>query len=287
MARRLVDAGVEVVGYDVAADAAEKIGARSAKSVKTVVDLCDQILLSLPHSKIIEAVVLGDGGIFDGIKKDQIVVDLSTASPESTRHIHAKFIERGAHYLDAGISGGAAAAEKGTLTLMVGGEEEILQRVTATLEAFAEKIYFLGETGSGHVAKILNNFLNAISLSATAEVMVAAKKANLDLQMFLDVVNNSSGVNFATINRFPKIIHGDYLKGGLSNSLMMKDVVLYSELLSQLAITSANASGPLASFGLAIALGYGDDISNTVVDALGDVSGGIRLHGNGYERESK
>lgn len=278
MSRRLVDAGITVIGYDVAPDAAKHAGAKPASAVRAVVEACDQVLLSLPDSRVIESVVLGPGGVLEATRTGQIVVDLSTASPESTRRIHGLLAERGAHYLDAGISGGAAAADKGTLTLMVGGEEEVLEQVRPTLDAFSAHVYFLGASGAGHTAKILNNFLNAVSLAATAEVMVAAKKADLDLALFLEVVNNSSGVNFATLNRFPKIITGDYLKGGLTNALMMKDVVLYSELVSQLGIATSNASGPLASFGLAIALGYADKISNTVVDALGDVSGGVRLY---------
>ncbi|MGH8988006.1 MAG: NAD-binding protein, partial [Acidimicrobiales bacterium] len=129
--------------------------------------------------------------------------------------------------------------------------------------------------------------LNAVSLAATAEVMVAARKAGLDLAVLLDVINNSSGVNFASLNRFPRIVTGDYLEGGLTNALMMKDVVLYSDLVGQLGVTTVNASGPLASFGLAIALGYGDRISNTVVDALGDVSGGVRLQDTEGREESR
>ena len=96
--------------------------------------------------------------------------------------------------------------------------------------------------------------------------------------MVLDVVNVSSGVNFATQHRFPKIIHGDYLKGGLTNTLMLKDVTLYLEMVGQLGVPSLNAGGPVASFGLARALGYADEISNTVVDAIGDIAGGVRLH---------
>ena len=117
-----------------------------------------------------------------------------------------------------------------------------------------------------------------MSLSATAEVMVAAKKAGLDLHTFLDVLNASSGVNFATLNRFPKIVDGDYLEGGLTGKLMTKDVVLYVDCLHRLGVASLNAAGPMASFGLGTALGYGDQISNRVVDAIGDVSGGIRLN---------
>jgi 3-hydroxyisobutyrate dehydrogenase-like beta-hydroxyacid dehydrogenase len=128
------------------------------------------------------------------------------------------------------------------------------------------------------VTKLLNNFLNGVSLAATAEVMVAGKKAGLDLEVLLKVINVSSGVNFATLNRFPKIITGDYLKGGLSNTLMLKDITLYTELVSKLGVASLNSAGPVASFGLARALGYADEISNTVVDAIGDISGGVRLH---------
>ena len=120
--------------------------------------------------------------------------------------------------------------------------------------------------------------INAVSLAATAEVMVAGKKAGLDLHRLLEVLNASSGINFATLNRFPKIVDGDYLEGGLTSKLMTKDVVLYCDLLHQLGVASLNASGPMASFGLATALGYGDVISNRVVDAIGDISGGVRLH---------
>jgi 3-hydroxyisobutyrate dehydrogenase len=145
----------------------------------------------------------------------------------------------------------------------------------------AGKVVYMGGAGAGHLTKVLNNFLNAVSLSATAEVMLAAKKAGLDLGQVLDVINASSGVNFATLNRFPRIIRGDYLEGGLSSALMTKDIVLYLDCLHELGIASLAASGPLAAFGLANSLGYRDQISNKVVDALGDVAGGIRLHDDG------
>jgi 3-hydroxyisobutyrate dehydrogenase-like beta-hydroxyacid dehydrogenase len=146
------------------------------------------------------------------------------------------------------------------------------------LDLFSAQVFHCGPSGTGHTVKLLNNFLNAVALSATAEVMVAGKKAGLDLEVLLAVLNASSGVNFATLNRFPKIIHGDYLKGGLTNTLMLKDVNLYVELAARLGVASLNAAGPVASFGMARALGYADEISNTVVDAIGDLSGGVRLH---------
>ncbi len=129
----------------------------------------------------------------------------------------------------------------------------------------------------------MNNFLNGVSLAATAEVMLAARKAGLDLAQFLDVVNNSSGVDFATLNRFPRIVEGDYLEGGLTSNLMAKDLTLYLDLARRLEVTSLAGPSCLGAFHLAAALGYGEQISNRVVDALGDISGGIRLQSDGTE----
>jgi len=285
MTARLVEKGRPVIGYDVRDRLAEELGARPAASVAEVVETADIILMSLPDSHVVEAVTGGADGLIEHTRAGQLVVDLSTASPDSTRAIHDKLEARGVAYLDAGISGGAAAADKGTLTLMVGGEIDALERARPVLEGFSQGIFYCGASGAGHTAKLLNNFLNAVSLAATAEVMVAGKKAGLNLETLLAVLNESSGVNFATLNRFPKIIHGDYLKGGLSNALMMKDVRLYTDLVAALGVASPNASGPLASFGLALGLGYADEISNTVVDAIGDVSGGVRLYDAGTDTD--
>jgi 3-hydroxyisobutyrate dehydrogenase-like beta-hydroxyacid dehydrogenase len=278
ISRRILDSGRALVGYDPAAEQLERFGVPGASSVPELVGGVDVILFSLPDSRVIERVVFEDDGVLGSCSTGQLVIDLSTAAPSSTVRIHAAFRERGVEFLDAGISGGAVAAEKGTLSIMVGGSEEALDRVRDLLGSFASNVYYMGPSGSGHTAKLLNNFLNGVSLAATAEVMVAAKKAGLDLATFLDAVNHSSGVNFATLNRFPSIIRGDYLEGGLTGKLMAKDVQLYVELLGELGVPSASAPGCLAAFGLAIALGYGDEISNRVVDALGDVAGGVRLH---------
>jgi 3-hydroxyisobutyrate dehydrogenase-like beta-hydroxyacid dehydrogenase len=278
MTRCLVDAGIPVLGFDPRTESVTAAGATVASSAREVTEQSDLVLLSLPDSHVVEAVMGGDDGIETAVRRGQIVVDLSTANPDSTREINARLALAGVSYLDAGISGGAAAAEKGALTLMVGGDPEALETARPTLDVIAAKIFAVGESGAGHTAKLLNNFLNAVALAATAEVMVAGKKAGLDLAVLLDVFNASSGVNFATLNRFPKIITGDYLKGGLTNTLMLKDVVLYTELAASLGVATLNASGPLASFGLATSLGYAGEISNTVVDAIGDISGAIRLH---------
>ena len=164
---------------------------------------------------------------------------------------------------------------------MVGGQAAALESVRWVFEPIAAKIVLMGGSGAGHSTKLLNNFLNAVTLAATAEVMVAAPRPELDLAAVLDVINSSSGVSFATTNRFPHIIKGDYLEGGLTSNLMTKDVVAYVDHVRELGVPCLNAAGPLASFGAAANLGYGELISNRVVDAIGDLAGGVRLHSAG------
>jgi len=278
MTRCITRAGRQVVGFDPVTDNITKAGAVAANSAAEVTERSDVVLLSLPESAIVEAVIRGADGVLSAARSGQIVVDLSTSNPVSTRALAEELAVKGASYLDAGISGGAAAADKGALTLMVGGDAAALEQVQGVLAFFAANVHHMGDSGKGHVTKLLNNFLNASNLSTTAEVMVAGKKAGLDLAKLLEVINTSSGVNFASQNRFPKIIAGDYLEGGLSVDLMMKDIVLYTELAASLGVAGTSASGPLAAFGLAGRLGYSKQISNRVVDAIGDMSGGVRLY---------
>ena len=275
--RRIVAVGHSVLGFDLDSTRAEAAGAAAAPSPAAVAETCDVVLLSLPDSSVVETDVLGDDGIVGAARSGQVVVDLSTSSPSSTVELHRRLGERGVEFVDAGISGGAAAAEQGTLTIMAGGSEAALDRVRPVLETFSSRVFHMGASGTGHSAKLLNNFLNGISLAATAEVMVAARKAGLELRTFLDVLNNSSGVNFATLNRFPKIVDGDYLEGGLTGNLMLKDLRLYAELVRELEVRTPTAAGCIEAFELAAELGYGEQISNRVVDAIGDVSGGVRL----------
>jgi 3-hydroxyisobutyrate dehydrogenase len=278
MTRRLVAAGHPVLGFDPVGGRAEAAGATAATSVAAVVAGCDIVLLSLPDSSVVEKVVRGEDGILAAGRPGQVVVDLSTASPSSSMALHLELAAREIEFLDAGISGGASGAETGTLTIMVGGSAATLDKIGWVLQPIAAKVAHMGEPGAGHLTKVLNNFLNAVSLAATAEVMLTAKKGGLDLDQVLDVINSSSGVNFATLNRFPHIVHGDYLEGGLTGALMIKDINLYIACAGELGVPSLTSAGPLAAFGLANSLGYRDQISNRVVDAIGDLAGGIRLH---------
>ncbi|MGZ4165142.1 MAG: NAD(P)-dependent oxidoreductase [Solirubrobacteraceae bacterium] len=278
MGRRVAAAGDPIVAFDANADTLRECGMEAAESAAALVESADVVLLSLPDSSIIERVVLGQDGVLAHAQSGQIVVDLSTADPRSSVRIHETLAEQDVTFLDAGISGGAAAAEKGSLTLMVGGDASALERVTPLLAHFASTIVHMGAPGSGHVTKVLNNFLNGVALAATAEVMVAGRRAGLDLDRLLEVLNASSGVNFATLNRFPKIIHGDYLEGGLTGELMAKDIRLYLSYMAGIGVPTFSGPGCLAAFELSNSMGYRDVISNRVVDGIGDLAGGIRLY---------
>lgn len=275
--RRMVGAGHDVLAVDADASRVPACGATPAASLAELADRCDVIMLSLPDSTVIESVIRGAGGLLGQARDGQIIVDLSTADPASTRSLHDDLAGCGARYLDAGISGGAAAAEQGTLTLMVGGDAAALAAVRPLLDTFSAHVHHMGGSGSGHVTKVLNNFLNGVTLAATAEVMVAGKKAGLDLGQLLEVINTSSGVSFASLNRFPHIINGDYLEGGLTGQLMAKDVRLYLGLAEHLGVATLIGPGTLTAFQVSNALGYGDVISNRIVDAYGDLAGGVRV----------
>jgi 3-hydroxyisobutyrate dehydrogenase len=277
MGRRVAAAGDPIVAFDVNPDTLRDCGMEAAESVAALVQGVDVVLLSLPDSAVIERVVLGEGGVLAHARVGQVVVDLSTADPGSSVRIHDALARREVPFLDAGISGGAAAADKGSLTLMVGGDAEPLARVTSVLQHFAAKIVHMGAPGSGHITKVLNNFLNGVALAATSEVMVAGRRAGLDLDRLLEVLNASSGVNFATLNRFPKIVHGDYLEGGLTGELMAKDIRLYLAYMAAIGVPTFSGPGCLAAFEQSNAMGYRDMISNRVVDAIGDLADGVRL----------
>jgi 3-hydroxyisobutyrate dehydrogenase-like beta-hydroxyacid dehydrogenase len=279
MTRRLTAAGHDVLAVDANPARVAECGARPAESLGELAARCDVIMLSLPDSSVIEQVIRGADGLLMAARAGQLIVDLSTADPKSTVRLHDDLAARGVQLLDAGISGGAAAADKGTLTLMVGGDKDALAKVAPYLDAFSARVHHMGASGSGHITKVLNNFLNGVTLAATAEVMVAGKKAGLDLAQLLEVINTSSGVSFASLNRFPRIITGDYLEGGLTGKLMAKDVRLYVDLAAALGMPTLVGPGTLSAFEVSNALGYGDMISNRVVDAFGDLAGGIRVSG--------
>lgn len=275
IARRLVASGFDVYGYDIRPDRAREIG---INAVGSVADACRQagvILMSLPHSRAVEQVVLGEDGILASARPGTIVADLTTADPVSTRRLHQLLAEREITLIDTPVSGGPLGAEAGTLTIIAGGSEAALEKLRPVFAAFSRHIFHMGEIGNGHAAKAVNNFLNFMNLAATAEAMVVGVKAGLDPEKLLNVINASSGKNWASEHRFPHIIKGDYVEGGLSNRLTLKDLDLYVGLARNLEVPCLLGQSCISVFSLATALGYADKVSNYVVDVIGRLAGDV------------
>ncbi|HEY1366685.1 MAG TPA: NAD(P)-binding domain-containing protein, partial [Gaiellaceae bacterium] len=141
IARRIHGAGLDVTGYDIDAAQAERSGVPTAGSVAELVSAARVVFLSLPDSRVVEAVVYGEDGVLAGCEEGQVVVDLSTSAPSSTVKIHGDLADRGVELVDAGISGGAAAAEQGSLTIMAGGSGQALDAARPFLETFSSRVY--------------------------------------------------------------------------------------------------------------------------------------------------
>ena len=283
VARHLAETGVSVLGHDVDRDQAAHSGVPCAATLSELAASVDAIVLSLPGPPAIHQVVHGEGGLVAACRPGQTVIDLSTTDPEASR-AHARALgERHVAFLDAGISGGPWLAETGQLTLMIGADDDVLAGARWLLERIGSKLHHMGGVGAGHTMKLVNNFLNGVSLAAAAEAMVVCKQAGLDLHQALAVINQSSGSSWATTNRFPKILDGDYLEGGLTSALMAKDLVLYLDLVTGLRAPTLAGPPCLSAFRLAQALGYGSVVSNHVVDALNQMADGTPFLDHGAE----
>jgi 2-hydroxy-3-oxopropionate reductase len=229
IAARLLDAGHELVVFDVrpeAADALRERGARVADTPREVAAAAATVLVSLPSPAIVRDVALGDDGLAAGGAM-RTYVDLSTTGPATAEAVAAALADAGAEVVDAPVSGGPAGAQAGTLTLMVAGAEAAVQRVRPLLEAFAGRIFVVGErAGQGQAAKVINNLMSACSIAITAEAMVLGRRAGLDPAVLLDVVGASSGANNAATDKFPKQVLTRRFDHGFRLELMAKDVRL-------------------------------------------------------------
>jgi 3-hydroxyisobutyrate dehydrogenase-like beta-hydroxyacid dehydrogenase len=225
--RRLLAAGHQVVAFDVSADALTAAcagGAEPAPSATAVADKAETCLLSLPTPEIVETALNGPGGLLGGAVVTTCV-DLSTTGRATSERVAAAAAEAGIGFLDAPISGGAAGAERGTLTVMAAGDVATLEAARTVLTTFATTILHVGERpGLGQLAKVLNNMLSATALAATAEVMALGVRAGLDPRLLLEVFNASSGRNTATADKFPRAVLPRSFDVGFALALMNKDV---------------------------------------------------------------
>jgi 3-hydroxyisobutyrate dehydrogenase len=232
MTRHLVEAGHEITVASRSRGPIEEalaFGAREGDGPRGVVEASEVTILCVPNSpEVVEVIdaalpVLGPG---------RIIVDTSTIDPEVERAQHERVSATGASYLEAPLSGGTAGAQKGALTLMVGGDEAVLEAARPALEPFAGLIVHVGGPGNGQVVKLCNNLIYAAQMLATAEATVMATKAGVELPHLYEVLTHATGDCVAVRTRFPaegvvpdSPASNDW-KPGFMTDLMAKDLDL-------------------------------------------------------------
>jgi 2-hydroxy-3-oxopropionate reductase len=183
MAQNLMKGGYELVVHDVNRAPVKELVAAGAKegfSAKQVAGAAEVLITSLPEDQVVEEVILGKEGLLEGMKKGSVLVETSTISPLTARRVAARLNEKGVEMLDAPLSGGEVGAKQATLSIMVGGKAEVLQRVLPALQKMGKNITHVGGQGAGQIAKAANQIIVALTIEAVAEALIFAKKAGAD-----------------------------------------------------------------------------------------------------------
>jgi 3-hydroxyisobutyrate dehydrogenase len=209
MAARLAAApDIELAVWNRTADRARSFAAEHrARHAATPADAArgaSVVITCLPISADVEQLLDGSNGLLAGLSKGATLVDCTSGDPASSRRIAARLAEHGVGFLDAPVSGGTIGAEQGTLTVMVGGDSALLDRVRPVLSAFGKKIVHCGDVGAGDALKAVNNALLAIHVWTTGEGLAALEKLGVKADVALDVINASSGRSNASMNLFPE-----------------------------------------------------------------------------------
>ncbi len=234
MTKRLVEAGYHVTGFDVSEEArarVERFGVRVVDQLKEAVVHVDVLVLMLPDSNAVEA-VLRDPELQAELSKDTVVVDMSSSEPLRTRALAESMARQGIRLSDAPVSGGVAGATDGRLTIMVGGSPEAVEDIRTLLEVLG-KVVHAGPVGSGHAVKALNNLLSATHLLSTSEAILAGERFGLDAEMMLAVFNGSSGRSGSTENKWPNFILPESYNSGFGLQLMLKDMRIAVQLATE------------------------------------------------------
>lgn len=191
MATNLMGAGYQVTGYDIDQHAmktmAEK-GVGQASSPKEAAKSADAVITMLPSDQIVEEVATGKDGALEGMGKGAILVDMSTISPSTAMRVAEKLEEKGMEMLDAPVSGGDVGAKEGTLSIMVGGKQEIFERMLPVLQKMGKNVSHVGDHGAGQVAKAANQIIVALTIEAVAEALIFAKKSGVDPKRVRDAL---------------------------------------------------------------------------------------------------
>lgn len=249
MAANLVKAGHTVNAFDLAEaalDRARENGCKPFTSIKDAVAGADAVVSMLPNGKIVESVYSSD--VIGHAPVEALLLDCSTIDVETARKVAAAADARGYAMVDAPVSGGIAAANGGTLTFMVGGEDLAFARAEPILSAMGKAVIHAGAAGAGQAAKICNNMILGATMVATCEAFAMAEKLGLDLQTFYDISSKASGQSWSMTSYCPVPGVGPQTpadngyQGGFATALMLKDLTLAME-----AAKSVSANVPMGA----------------------------------------
>jgi 3-hydroxyisobutyrate dehydrogenase-like beta-hydroxyacid dehydrogenase len=232
----------------------------------------DIVFICVTGSPQIEAAVNGPDGLLAGAASGMVIVDCSTAEPESTNRLRSLCEAQGVAYVDAPLARTPTEAEAGKLNVMVGATDAQFAQLEPVIRTFAENVFHVGGPGAGHIIKLLNNFIAQASCTAVAEAFAGGQKAGIDLKKLIALM--SAGlVNSGLIQVMAKTLDGDLggMKFELNNA--RKDVRYYTHLAENLAVPTVVGEAVHQSLSLACALGYGEKFVPSLVEAQEKITG--------------
>lgn len=276
MALTLAKRGFPLVVYDVRPEPFPELasaGARVATSSREAATACDVLLIMVRNYHQAEAALAGADGALKGLRPGMTVVVMSTIAPSQTRQLAAIVASTGARYLDAPVSGGFLRAAEGTLTIMVGGPQDVLEECRPVLQAMSTNIYHAGaEVGAGQTLKMVNQMLVGVHEVAAAEAMVLGMKAGIDPDLLYDVVSRSAGDSWIFRNRMERVIARDFSsKGALE--ILLKDLGIVLSAAQELQMPLLLAPVAYQVYQMAAVAGLANEDDSAVVKVIEGLAG--------------
>jgi len=216
MAANLVNAGYEVLAYDVVPACVERAAERGCvpcESIREVAEGCDVIVTMLPNSPHVKAVVLGAGGVLEHARPGTLIIDMSSIAPEASREVERACREKGVRMVDAPVSGGEPKAKDGTLAIMVGGEEADFERAKPYFEPLGSSCVLVGPIGSGNTCKLTNQVIVAVNIAALAEGLMLAKRAGADPEKVFNAIKGGLAGSTVMNAKAPMMLDGSFKPG--------------------------------------------------------------------------
>ncbi|MFA4914078.1 MAG: NAD(P)-dependent oxidoreductase [Burkholderiaceae bacterium] len=265
--------GIPVLGCDTQKEALQRLEADgvAAADVPAIMQQCDIVFLSLPSGEVVSALAHAKDGLLAHARAGQVIVDLSTSPVDTTRTLSEAFAQRQATFMDAPVARTRAAAEAGTLSVMVGGESSDFARVEPLIRTFASEVTLCGGVGSGQVVKILNNMVLFETVVALSEARAIARRSGVDPEVLLKTFTCGSADSFALRNHGLKaILPGEFPEKAFPVDYARKDLRYALALASQTGVQASGAANVDHWFEQAIAQGLGDryfPVISRVIDA--------------------